>query len=169
MVCVQCAHTLWEPAQPMHDHLGYGITLTDAPDVRAHATIDEGLAGYNKENSGTDDRRNLAVLVTDPRSGEVVGGILGRTSLGLLFIDLMFLPESLRGSGLGSRILKMAEDEGRKRGCLNAVLYTISFQAPEFYARYGWREFGRVDCKPQGTSRVFMTKALVRRRRSSES
>src|SRR5712672_197280 len=60
------------------------MTAPDAPNVQARATIDEGLAGYNKKNSGTDDRRNLAVLVTDPRSGEVVGGILGWTSLGLL-------------------------------------------------------------------------------------
>src|SRR5215831_5179535 len=56
--------------------------------------------------------------------------------LGLLFIDLVFIPDFLRGHGLGSRMLHMAEEEGRARGCVNAVLYTISFQAPEFYAKH---------------------------------
>src|SRR5262249_48010525 len=102
--------------------------------------IGEGLATYNGGHSGIDDRQDLAVLVKNPRSGEILGGILGRTSLGLLFIDLVFLPEALRGHGLGSRMLGMAEEEGRARGCISAVLYTISFQAPEFYAKHGWHE-----------------------------
>src|SRR2546426_812937 len=98
--------------------------------------------------------------VWHPDTNEVLGGITGRTSLGLLFIDLVFLPDNLRGDGLGSRILKLAEDEGRRRGCRAAMLYTISFQAPGFYARHGWRVFGEIACDPPGTSRIFMTKSL---------
>jgi GNAT superfamily N-acetyltransferase len=70
------------------------------------------------------------------------------------------LPKALRGGGLGSRILAMAEEEGRRRGCRAAVLYTISFQAPEFYKRHGWRVFGEIPCHPPGSSRIFMTKDL---------
>src|SRR5438034_86040 len=106
------------------------------------------------------DTRPLPVVVSDPDTNEVLGGITGRTSLGLLFIDLVFLPDDLRGDGLGSRILRLAEDEGRRRGCRTAMLYTISFQAPGFYARHGWRVFGEIACDPPGTSRIFMTKSL---------
>ena len=139
----------------------YELILTDAPDARARGVIGEGLAAYNDEQSGITDRRDLAVLVKDARSGEIVGGIIGRSSLGLLFIDLVYLPQALRRDGLGSRMLKLAEDEGRARGCVSAVLYTISFQAPAFYARHGWREFGRIPCKPDGAARVFFTKSLI--------
>jgi hypothetical protein len=38
------------------------------------------------------------------------------------------------------------------------VLYTISFQAPGFYVRHGWHEFGRIPCDPPGTAGIFMTK-----------
>jgi hypothetical protein len=55
-------------------------------------------------------------------------------------------------------MLHMAEDEAVRRGCRAGVLYTISFQAPAFYQRHGWREFGRVACHPPGASRIFMTK-----------
>jgi len=92
--------------------------------------------------------------------GKTLGGILGRTSLGLLFLDLVFLPKELRGRDLGSHMLRLAEEEGVRRGCRSAMLYTISFQAPGFYERHGWHEFGRIPCDPPGTSRIFMTKAL---------
>jgi GNAT superfamily N-acetyltransferase len=65
---------------------------------------------------------------------------MGRTSLGLLFIDLFFLPDNLRGGGLGSRLLRLAEEEARRRG---------------------YRVLGTVPCLPTGTSRIFMTKALT--------
>jgi len=135
-------------------------SLPTRPERKRKPAIDEGLATYNVQHAGIDDRRDLAVLIRDLRTAEILGGILGRTSLGLLFIDLVFIPVAMRGRGLGSRMLQMAEEEGRARGCINAVLYTISFQAPDFYAKHGWHEFGKVACHPPGTSRVFMTKAL---------
>jgi GNAT superfamily N-acetyltransferase len=137
------------------------VTLTDAPDRRAEAVIGEGLRRYNIEQSGVDDSRPLAVVVSDPSTGEPIGGILGRTSRGVLFVDLVFLPAALRGGGLGSRILQMAEDEGRRRGCGVAVLYTSSFQAPGFYERHGWRRFGEIPSQPPGTSRIYFTKLLT--------
>ena len=136
------------------------ISVTDAPDPRVEAAIGNGLRRFNVQQSGIDDSRPLAVVVSDPDTNEVLGGITGRTSLGLLFIDLVFLPDDLRGDGLGGRILKLAEDEGPRRGCRAAMLYTISFQAPGFYARHGWRVFGEIACDPPGTSRIFMTKSL---------
>jgi GNAT superfamily N-acetyltransferase len=137
------------------------VVLTDVPDHSDIDVIGQGLAAFNDSQTGIKDRRLLAVLVKDA-SGTTVGGISGRSSLGLLFLDLVYLPEPLRGGGLGSRLLAMAEEEGRRRGCKSAVLYTISFQAPEFYKRHGWRVFGEIACDPPGTSRVFMTKELYR-------
>ena len=106
------------------------------------------------------DARPLAVLVSDPDSKAVVGGLLGRTSLGLLFIDLFFLPASFRKHGLGSRIMQEAEDEARRRGCCKAVVTTINFQAPEFHKRHGYRVFGQIDCHP-GVARIFLSKELM--------
>jgi len=136
------------------------LILTDNPDSDARQLIDDKLGAYNAEHAGYWDPRPLAVLVRDPVGRRVVGGILARTSLGLLFIDLVFLPESLRGRQIGTRMLRMAEEEAVRRGCRRAVLYTINFQAPGFYERHGWREFGRIPCDPPGTSRVFMTKEI---------
>lgn len=137
------------------------LFLTDVPSAAAEAAIDSGLADFNEEQAGYRDACNLAVLVTDPDDGRVLGGLLGRTSLGLLFVDLVYLPPDLRQAGIGGRMLRIAEEEAVRRGCISAVLFTISFQAPEFYARHGWGEIGRVPCLPAGTSRVVMTKRLA--------
>jgi GNAT superfamily N-acetyltransferase len=136
------------------------ITLTDAPDPRLESVLEDGLAAYNAEQAGIRDWRPLAVSAHDPDSGDLVGGLLGRTSLGLFFLDLFYLPERMRHGGTGSAMLRMAELEAGRRGCRAATLVTVNFQAPEFYARHGWEEFGRIAGAP-GVERIFMRKNLT--------
>ena len=136
------------------------IIVTDTVNEGIEEIIGGGLNAYNDEITGYADRRPLAVLVKNPKTGEVLGGATGRSSLGLLFLELFYLPPTLRGAGIGATVLQTFEQEGRRRGCVAAVLYTISFQAPGFYERYGWRRFGEVACEPPGTSRIFLTKQL---------
>ena len=136
------------------------IELSDTPDAGFQALLGAGLDAHNDAATGVVDRIPLAVLARDPATGVVVGGASGRSSLGLLFIDLFYLPHALRGRGLGGRILAEAEAEGRRRGCVAGMLYTISIQAPGFYERHGWTRFGEIACLPPGTSRIFLTKQL---------
>src|ERR1700712_4473323 len=139
------------------------LTLTDAPTDADQAVISSGLADYNTEKAGYRDWRPLAALLRDPQTGATLGGMIGRTSYGLLFIDLVYLPETMRGQDIGSKLLGMMEQEGAQRGCKSAFLYTITYQAPAFYERHGWIEFGRIACDPPGAARVFMTKTLTER------
>lgn len=139
---------------------GYRLVVTDQENPDAEHAIDAGLSEYNRRMAGYVDARHLSVHVIDPGSGRVVGGLSGRTSLGLLFIDLFFLPEALRGNRLGTEIIEAAEAEAKKRGCSTAVLYTITFQAPGFYERRGYRVLGRIECPPPGHTRICMTKTL---------
>jgi GNAT superfamily N-acetyltransferase len=134
------------------------LTVSTSPEPEAAKIIGDGLNAFNDAIVGYADREPLHVIVRDSDRGEIVGGISGRTSLGLLFIDLVYLPETLRGTGVGSRMMTMAEDEARRRGCRAGILYTINFQAPGFYQRLGWRVFGEIPCDPPGTSRVFLMK-----------
>lgn len=122
--------------------------------------LEDGLSNYNQSWTGRSDWRELAVTVKDPGTGAVAGGLLGRTSLGLFFLDLFYLPEQLRGTGVGSTMMRMAEQEAVARGCRQATLLTINFQAPEFYARHRWEEFGRIQSAPD-VIRIFMRKTLI--------
>jgi GNAT superfamily N-acetyltransferase len=138
------------------------VTLTDAPDADAIEVIAGGLRAYDEVQAGYSDWRPLAILVRHPQTKAVAGGLLGRTSLGLLRVDQFFLPEGLRRNRLGGRILAMAEDEARRRSCTRAVLSMVHFQAPGFYLKQGWEVAARIDCEPPGHTRFYMTNKLSR-------
>jgi len=137
------------------------IVLTDAPDPADTAVIQEGLRAYNTEQAGRDDSRPLAVFVTDPVSGKVMGGLFGTSYLGQLRIDRFFLPEGMRGDRLGSRLLAMAEEEGRRRGCTRISLNTLAIQARGFYEKQGYATAATLECDPPGVTRYLMTKKIV--------
>lgn len=139
---------------------GYTIAVSDTITEEQRSVLDYGLNAFNDEMSGVPDRLPFSVTVRCDETGKTLGGILGRTSLGVLFIDLTYLSPEIRGQGLGTTLLQKVEEEGRRRGCVAAFLYTINFQAPEFYRRFGWEEFGRIDCLPEGIQRIFMKKDL---------
>jgi GNAT superfamily N-acetyltransferase len=135
------------------------IVVTDEPDPAHVAAIASGLDEFNLAKTGVTDRRTLAVLARDPGTGNVVGGLTGRTSLGLWFVDLLHLPPEHRGAGLGGRLLRAGEAEAVRRGCTAGVVYTINFQAPGFYVKHGWQVFGEVP-SGDGVSRIFLSKVL---------
>jgi GNAT superfamily N-acetyltransferase len=142
------------------NHAETAITLTDMPDEDERAVIMDGLRAYNEAQVGGSDGRSLAILVRDPDTKKVIGGLLGRTYLGLLTVERFFLPEGVRRGRLGSRILTMTEEEARRRGCTRAVLSTLHFQAPDFYRKQGWEVAARIECEPPGHTRFYMTKKL---------
>ncbi|HJU16012.1 MAG TPA: GNAT family N-acetyltransferase [Stellaceae bacterium] len=137
------------------------LALASTRNPRAEAAINAGLAAYNADRFRSGDTATLDIVVRDENSGEPVGGLLGHTSFGLFFLDLFYLPEALRGRGLGERILALAESEARRRGCTAAFVYTITFQAPGFYERCGYRRFGEIACPPDGATRIFFAKSLA--------
>ncbi|MGY3450754.1 GNAT family N-acetyltransferase [Bradyrhizobium sp. USDA 4353] len=137
------------------------IVVTDHITADIESAVGGGLNAFNDEVTGYSDRLPLAVIARNPTTDAIIGGALGRSSLGLLFLDLFYIVPEHRRTGLGTSILQTFEQEGQRRGCISAVLYTISFQAPAFYARLGWKRFGEIPCLPAGTSRVFMSKRLV--------
>ena len=136
-----------------------GVALTR--DQQAEAVIRGGLAAYNTAQFRPSDNTTLDVLVRDESGGEVLGGLPGHTSYRLLFLEVFHLSEELRGAGVESRVIGLAEDEARRRDCTAAFVYTVTFQAPGFYERHGYRRFGEVVCPPDGATRIFLSKMLA--------
>jgi len=136
------------------------LSIAQTRDPRIEAAISGGLAAYNATRFRVGDSATLVIVVRDDNNGEPIGGLLGHTSFGLLFLDLFYLPEELRGAGLGSRIITLAEHEARRRGCSAAFVYTVTFQAPGFYERHGYRRFGEIACPPDRATRIFFSKTL---------
>ena len=124
------------------------ITVTDELDPADVAVITDGLRAYDLSQTGYYDFRPLAVFVRDPQTGKVVGGLHGRSEFGLVYVAWLFLPEDLRRARIGSRVLAMAEEEGRRRGCTRIALTTLSVEAPGFYQKQGYDVAATIDCDP---------------------
>ena len=136
----------------------FTIRATDLPDEALRNGILGPLVAYNQAKTGRDDPRPLIIALDDPE-GRVIGGLWGRTAYDWLFVELLFVPEALRGRGVGSEIMRRAEAEALMRGCHSAWLDTFEFQARGFYERIGYTCFAELPDYPVG-SRYFMKKTL---------
>jgi len=134
----------------------YKVVYLDKPEW---GIIGGGISNFNTQQAGEDNSQNLCFVLHSPDQ-EVVGGVIGATYWDWLYINLMWVKEELRGHGYGHRLLKLAEDEARKRGAKNAYLDTFSFQAPNFYKKYSYQVFGELQDFPGGHQRYFLTKQL---------
>jgi GNAT superfamily N-acetyltransferase len=140
-------------------HVNFTVRMTDIPDEALRNGILGPLAAYNQAQTGRNDPRALIIALDDPE-GRVIGGLWGRTAYDWLFVELLFVPEALRGHGIGSELMRRAEAEALARGCHSAWLDTFEFQARGFYESLGYTCFGELPDYPAGSARYFMKKAL---------
>jgi GNAT superfamily N-acetyltransferase len=120
-----------------------------------------GLLDHNEMLLGPAGVRPLAILVRPADGGAVLGGLWGRTGFGWLFVEFLYLPETLRGRRIGGELLRLAEAEALRRGCHGAWLDTLNPRAYPFYLRQGYEVFGRLDDYPPGNPRWFLRKRLA--------
>lgn len=118
----------------------------------------QGMLAYNREKADLAGEPLAALARND--EGDALGGLVGFTQGGWLYIELFWLPEELRNQGLGSALLADAEAEALRRGCANVHLDSFSFQTRDFYARRGYEPFGRLADYPVGHTRTFYQKRL---------
>ncbi len=137
----------------------YTLSLSDQADDSIYQKIVTQLIQHNHEMAGPSNYRALTVLIEDAKK-EIIGGLYGRTAYGWLFTELLIIPEPLRGQGIGTQLIQMAEQEAYDRGCHAAWLDTFEFQAKLFYEKLGYEVFGELPNFPGDFSRFFMKKLL---------
>jgi GNAT superfamily N-acetyltransferase len=90
--------------------------------------LDEEINAFNAAATGYDDGRMLSVAVRGD-DGDLRAGLYGWTWGGCGYIDLLWVRDDQRGSGLGTRLLAAAEAEIRHRGCDRVALNTPAWRA----------------------------------------
>jgi GNAT superfamily N-acetyltransferase len=121
--------------------------------------LEEEITAFNAAATGIHDERLLSIAVRG-NNDDLRAGLYGWTWGGCGFIDMLWVRDDQRGSGLGPRLLATAGAEIRRRGCERVALSTHSFQAPEFYARFGYTECGRTPGYPHGHDEIHLVKEL---------
>lgn len=123
------------------------------PFAALNATLNE----YNVGHVGPANHVPLWLVARDA-AGKVQGGLRGQTYWSWCTIDVLAVAKPYRSQGIGSRLLAKAEEIAQARGCVGVRLNTTSFQAPSFYHRNRYTEFGRIEDYPPGHSRIWFMK-----------
>lgn len=131
--------------------------LSDVADAEVEKAIREPLVAYNIARFGESDKRELNITIRD-EANTVTGGLVGHTARGWLYVQLLFVPETMRGQGTASKLLAMAEDEARKRGCVGAYIDTMNPDALRTYERYGFTKIGTLGPLSSGQSITWLEK-----------
>ncbi|QUG43306.1 GNAT family N-acetyltransferase [Psychrobacillus sp. INOP01] len=85
----------------------------------------------------------------------ILGGITGTIFWYHLHIDFLWVDESLRGNGYGKQLLDNIEQIARENNCNLIQLDTFSFQAPNFYQKYGYDVIGVIEDHPNKNNQQY--------------
>jgi GNAT superfamily N-acetyltransferase len=121
--------------------------------------LDDALYAFNAAATGIDDARELFAELRDP-DGELYAGLHGRSWGGTCWIELLWVRDDHRGSGIGTGLMCAAEAEARSRGCTQLALMTHSFQALDFYRRHDFEQVGELEDYPRGHCDVLLRRRL---------
>ena len=117
------------------------------------------IRAYNRSKREPSKSEPLNIYLEDEQ-GNLMAGMVAETFGNWLEIEYLYVREDLRGQGLGSRILKMAEKESRERRCKYSFVDTFNFQAPKFYEKHGYKEVFSLKKYPYIGERYYYTKEL---------
>lgn len=135
------------------------FAVSDAPPAGTFEAIYAALEASSLGVIGPARPRLLVIPIRDD-NGSVAGGFWGYTLFEWLHVQMLFVPEPLRGLGIGAALMASAEAEARARGCRGAHVDTFSFQAAPFYRKIGFSLFGKLDDCPPGHDRLYFRKRL---------
>jgi GNAT superfamily N-acetyltransferase len=138
----------------------YALTIEESPTDRDVDALVEGLNAHALHHMRVPGFKPLGAWLRDDR-GALIGGAHGYVNWNWLFINLVWISESVRGGGHGRRMILALEQAARERGCTHAHLDTFSFQARPFYEKLGYEVFSTLEDYPPGHRRFFMKKVLA--------
>jgi GNAT superfamily N-acetyltransferase len=135
------------------------VSVIANPSEEDRRAVLDPLLAYNRAKTGDDRYEPIAIMLRDG-TGAAIGGLWAQLYYDWLFVELLFVPESLRGQKLGSTLLRQAEQIAKEKTCVGIWLDTFSFQAPGFYEKHGFERFGALQDYPRGKERIFFRKVF---------
>lgn len=138
------------------------LTSEPHPEAADVGIVRDGLLAFNVEHVGRKPQSSSINLFLRNSAGQVIGGLLGGSRWGWLYINKLWIQDEYRKRGEGSRLLRTAEAEAIAAGCTDAVVDTFSFQARGFYERHGYEIYATLEGFPPGHRQLFFHKSLIK-------
>ena len=140
----------------------YVEVKTDPP-KRDSDILSQGIMDFNKSEvpdlEPNEDEVKFFVFAKDD-AGVVVGGIRAICFWNTLHIELLWLSKECRGTGIGKRLIDVAESYAVEQKCEKALVETTSWQAKPFYEKNGYEHIATLTDRPKGHASHYLTKSL---------
>lgn len=140
------------------------VEIELAPSQSDKDVLRHGIARFNDETidglEPIDLEQRFHVMARDA-AGVLQGGIRATCYWNTLHIELLWLSEDVRGSGIGRKLIDQAEAFAIGNKCENAFVETTSWQAKPFYEKNGYRLMATLHDRPKGHSTHYLSKLLV--------
>jgi GNAT superfamily N-acetyltransferase len=115
----------------------YSIRLELNPKPEDIQIIGNGIMQFAKQRTKHKPMEFFAVFVRDSNQ-TILGGCNGSTLYGCLYIDQLWVDESLRHKGYGRQLIEKALAFGIDKECSFATVNTMNWEALEFYQKLGF-------------------------------
>jgi GNAT superfamily N-acetyltransferase len=103
----------------------------------------------------------LNIVVYDPAEA-IIGGLIAETQFEWSKISIMVIAEHARLRGIGRRLIELAEQEVKVRGCKHSYVDTMDYQAPDFYRKLHYQLAGKLEnWDSHGHAKFLFTRQLA--------
>lgn len=129
------------------------------PNTADVGIVERGLFLFEENRLGSPEHAHFAIFLRDDL-GQIQGGVDGHVMWHRLFVKTLWIPETLRHQGLGTRLMHAAEEEAKQRQCRSVWLTALGDRALRFYTRLDYTIFGVLDDYVKGQSLYSLQKPL---------
>lgn len=119
------------------------LSFLENPNPDDVQILTNGIKEYAKQQRGFESLDFFACFIRDA-DNSIIGGCSGGTLYGGLHIDNLWVSESIRHQGWGTKLMQAALRYGNEKDCAFATVNTMDWEAIEFYKKLGFElEFER--------------------------
>ncbi|MCS6097797.1 GNAT family N-acetyltransferase [Shewanella baltica] len=134
------------------------IEYTENLSDEANDKMTAGHEKYEHENGIEINYKNFAFTLSD-QNGEIFGILNAYTAYSEIYIEDLWVNESLRRMGHGKQLVQALENHFKGKGYNNINLVTNEFQSPDFYKKCGYDvEFIRINKENNKLTKTFLIK-----------
>jgi len=120
----------------------------------------DGMLAYHASKGHPRKTDTFSIVMRDSQN-KFYGCVICTVLWNGMEIQTLWVDESQRNKGWGSKLMQAAENEATKRGCTLAYTNTFTWQAHEFYKKLGYVLYGELKDFPMGNSLYYFQKKLA--------
>jgi GNAT superfamily N-acetyltransferase len=122
--------------------------------------VSNGFDRHSKSQSAPQFVKSRLKWLAYTADNTLVGALTADLLWDWIYVDELWVDESLRSKGCGKKLMQQAEEYAASEGLQGIWLWTQSWQAEEFYKQMGYEEFVRFPDFPKGHSRIGFRKQI---------